>query len=345
MVHSFIGSYYKVINMQVKYALLALSLAAPLAAANEAKLNLALDQISVSGLSSGGYMANQFHLAYSDWVNKVGIIAGGPYFCAQGSIKTALEQCVNKVLNPIPLTDLQDTAIQYARQGKIAPLSNLQNSKVWLLHGTKDTKVLAQVTDALYQQYVSYSGSENVRYVNDKAFAHVFPTLDTGVDCSESASPFIGDCQYDAAGAMFEFLFDELNSRSPSPSGKLIELDQQKLGGESASTLADTAYAYVPQSCAQGNKCALHVSFHGCNQNAQSVGTQYAEQTGINNWADSNHMVVLYPQTKNSTFMPLNPQGCWDWWGYADADYATQQGQQISAVRNIALALKQLPLN
>ena len=330
--------------MQVKYALLALSLAAPLGLADEAKLNLQLDHISVSGLSSGGYMANQFHVAYSDWVDKVGIVAGGPYFCAQGSIKTALEQCVNKVLSPIPLADLQDTASRYAQEGKIAPLNNLKNSKVWLFHGTKDTKVVAQVSDGLYQQYVQWSGKENVHYVNDKEFAHLFPTLDTGSECAESVSPFIGNCQYDTAGNMFVFLFDNLQSRSPSPSGKLIELNQQQLGGDTASTLADTGYAYVPPSCAQGEVCSLHISFHGCNQNAQSVGTQYAEQAGINNWAENNHMVVLYPQTKNSTFMPLNPQGCWDWWGYADADYATQKGQQITAVKSIALALKQYPL-
>jgi poly(3-hydroxybutyrate) depolymerase len=331
--------------MHIKYALLALSLASPLSVANEAKLNLKLDQVSVSGLSSGGYMANQFHIAYSDWVNKAGIIAAGPYYCAQGSIKTALEQCVSKVLSPLSLPDLQNTASTYSEAGKIAPLSHLKNSKVWLFHGTKDSKVVAEVSDALYQQYVNWSGSANVSYVNDKDFAHLFPTQDYGSDCSDSVSPFIGNCQYDAAGAMFGFLFDDMQARAASPTGKLIELDQQKLGGSNAATLADKAYAYVPQNCAQGEACSLHISFHGCNQNAQSVGTQYAEHTGINNWADTNHMVVLYPQTKNSTFMPLNPQGCWDWWGYADADYATQQGQQISAVKKIALALKHLPIH
>jgi poly(3-hydroxybutyrate) depolymerase len=331
--------------MQVKHALLALSLVVPLCVADETKLNLQLEHVSVSGLSSGGYMANQFHIAYSDWVNKVGIIAAGPYYCAQGSIKTALEQCVNKVLSPIPLKDLQDTVSRYAQEGKIAPLSNLKSSKVWLFHGVKDTTVVAEVSDGLYQQYVNWSGSDNVSYVKDKNFPHLFPTLSAGTECSESVSPFIGNCNYDAAGKMFSFLFDELQARTPATTGKLIELDQQQLGGETASTLADTGYAYVPASCAQGEVCSLHISFHGCNQNAQNVGTQYTEQTGINNWADSNHMVVFYPQTKNSTFMPLNPQGCWDWWGYADADYATQQGQQISAVRTIALALKQFPLN
>jgi hypothetical protein len=37
--------------------------------------------------------------------------------------------------------------------------------------------------------------------------------------------------------------------------------------------------------------------------------------------------------------MPLNPQGCWDWWGYTGEDYANNQGQQIKAVKNIIHAL------
>ena len=83
----------------------------------------------------------------------------------------------------------------------------------------------------------------------------------------------------------------------------------------------------------------MHVSFHGCNQYAEAVGKAYVEQTGLNNWADSNNMVVVYPQTRKSLFMPLNPQGCWDWWGYTGEDYATRSGEQINAVRDIVLGL------
>lgn len=62
------------------------SLAVHSALAQSAQLNLKTDSITVSGLSSGGYMANQLHLAYSDWVKGVGILAAGPYYCAQGDI-------------------------------------------------------------------------------------------------------------------------------------------------------------------------------------------------------------------------------------------------------------------
>lgn len=334
--------------MKTKLIFLALSLNAshPLAAPQQLKLKLELEleHLSVSGLSSGGYMANQFHVAHSDWINRIGIIAGGPYYCAQGSIKIALEQCVNQVLNPIDLSQLNSATEAYTKEGKIAPISHLKNSKVWLFHGTNDNKVVKDVSQALYQQYLGFSGKGNVKYVNNVATSHLFPTLDKGKDCQQSVAPYIGDCDFDAAGDMLNFLFDDLSPRSKQTSGNVIELDQQQLGGPAAATLADKAYAYIPPSCAAGASCSLHVSFHGCNQNTQSIGHQYIQNTGLNNWAETNHMVVLYPQTKNSTFMPFNPQGCWDWWGYADADYATQQGQQIQAVSNMIRSLQHYSL-
>jgi hypothetical protein len=56
-------------------------------------LNIDKTQISVSGISSGGFMAHQFHVAHSFNVMGAGIVAGGPYYCAQGSIADAVRKC------------------------------------------------------------------------------------------------------------------------------------------------------------------------------------------------------------------------------------------------------------
>jgi predicted peptidase len=304
------------------------------------KLNLDLTKIAVSGLSSGGYMANQFHIAHSDWVDKVGIIAAGPYYCAQNSIKIALGQCVNKSTDATK-DKLTEQATAYENQGKIADLDNLKNSKVWLLRGSKDTKIATDVAQALYEQYVMWINPKDVKYDKQQPFAHHFPTLNYGSQCEVYEPPFIGNCDYDAAGNMLNFIYSTLQPRNTEPQGKLELIDQQLLGGENATSLAEQGYMYIPESCQAGESCQLHISFHGCKQNAQTVGTQFVENNGLNNWADTNHLVVLYPQTKNSMFMPLNPQGCWDWWGYTDSDYATQNGQQIKAVKKIAESLTQ----
>lgn len=82
-----------------------------------------------------------------------------------------------------------------------------------------------------------------------------------------------------------------------------------------------------------------YFSFHGCNQSIDNVNDQYARNTGINEWAATNSMVVLYPQVAKSTLMPMNPQACWDWWGYSDENYGNKNGKQITAVHEIILGL------
>ncbi|MDF2179962.1 PHB depolymerase family esterase [Aliiglaciecola sp. CAU 1673] len=302
------------------------------------KLNVDIDQVTVSGLSSGGYMAGQFHVANADWVSGVGIVAAGPYYCARNSIMTALSQCVSKVEGEIPLNEIELQINQWREQNLLAPKHAMKDDKVWILHGTLDNKVVRPVVDALYQQYQSWLGDNNLVYINDKPFAHHFPTLASGADCNVSEAPFVASCDFAAASIMLEHIAGY--AAVEGKPGKLITVDQQALGGDTAKSLADEGYLYIPGNCLEGQNCKLHISFHGCNQNAEAVGDAYASLTGINAWADNHNTLVLYPQTKKSSLMPMNPQACWDWWGYTDEYYATKQGQQMSAVTQMVRSIK-----
>ena len=75
-------------------------------------------------------------------------------------------------------------------------------------------------------------------------------------------------------------------------------------------------YIYVPTAC-QGaaTTCALHFNFHGCQQTVADILNEYPMYVGLNEWAESNNIIVVYPQVIKSYFMPTNPEGCWDWWG------------------------------
>jgi hypothetical protein len=53
--------------------------------------------------------------------------------------------------------------------------------------------------------------------------------------------------------------------------------------------------------------------------------------------AAANDLVVLYPQVRRT--VPLNPKGCFDWWGYTGPDYASQLGVQMHAVRGMLSAV------
>jgi hypothetical protein len=96
-------------------------------------------------------------------------------------------------------------------------------------------------------------------------------------------------------------------------------------------SINDLGYVYVPLSCQQGATCRVHIAFHGGLQTLDDIGTEYATKTGFNNWADTNNIIVLYPQAKKT--LANNSQGFWDWWGYTGADYAFKSGVQMAAVR------------
>jgi hypothetical protein len=57
----------------------------------------------------------------------------------------------------------------------------------------------------------------------------------------------------------------------------------------------------------------------------------FIQKSGINEWADGNNIIVLYPQTIAS-IVPANPDGCWDWWGYTGPNYALKSAPQMMAV-------------
>jgi pimeloyl-ACP methyl ester carboxylesterase len=64
------------------------------AAARLPQLPLNPAAVTVSGISAGGYMAVQFHVAHSALVRGAGIVAAGPYLCAEGSLRHALGRCM-----------------------------------------------------------------------------------------------------------------------------------------------------------------------------------------------------------------------------------------------------------
>jgi len=297
--------------------------------------------ITLSGLSAGGYMANQFHLSHPELVSGVGIIAAGPYGCARNSIITALAQCVNKAPETYP-PNIADISEQFAGVSEF-----LRNDKVWLLHGTLDTRINASVANTLYVQYSQIIDAENLDYINDKPFSHLFPKLNTGVNCEISESPFIGNCGYDAAGELLNFIADPLKPRATkeeaASDGDLIKFAQAELANIEGAGMHKYGYVYVPKSCEGNNSqqaCSLHLSFHGCNQSIDNIDAQYAQNTGINEWAVTNNMVVLYPQVAKSSIAPMHPQACWDWWGYTGENYSNKDAKQIHAVKTMVMGLQ-----
>ena len=292
------------------------------------------DSVTVSGVSSGAYMAVQLHVAHSRSVRGAGAIAGGPYYCAQGSLWMAYYDCTTPgIFTPLPKNDLlklQTDAL--AQSGQIDPTANLAKAPVWLFTGTHDRTVQSEVVTALNGFYALYGANRVL--VADKPAGHAMVTADAGNACSVTQPPYINDCGYDAAGALLGHLLGPLSPPTSRQDGRVISFNQDEFSGDEANSisLAKEGVLYVPKSCEAGG-CRVHVAFHGCRQNAAAVGERFVREAGYNRWADSNRLVVLYPQTTASYAFPFNPRGCWDGWGYTGALYHTKAGPQIRAVK------------
>lgn len=372
-------------------------------AADLPELNIDLKQTTVSGISSGAFMAVQMGVAKSASIRGVAATAGGPYFCALqdswganltlGSLNS-MARCMQgdpmipaQSISDSQLQKMASTTQEWAKKGLIDPVSNLAGQAVWVFHGYNDGIVKLPVSDALVKWYGNFTPSSQIFHKDDLNAAHAqisaacstsTGTSSTGDSCNTcptTGGKFINACTestpvgsatlYDAAGVALQMAYGPLTRTATDKLGaKAQEFNQTpylKLhGGSSVSQPDDIAmdgsgYVYVPQACKTGQSCRLHIAFHGCMQSAATLGRAFVDGAGVNEWADANRIVVLYPQakpTKPSLFaasLPLNPMGCWDWWGYNDktslwwpwatpniGTYATADGVQIAAVWRMA---------
>lgn len=305
-------------------------------------LRLDPQRVAVAGLSSGAYMATQVHLAFSQRIDGAALIAGGPYGCAGGDLKTALGPCMSAQPAAPDVDMLAARAREHAAAGRIDPLDGLTGDRVYVLHGRRDDKVAEAVSTAAAQFYRAVAGDAvQVQTDFEHDFGHGLPTRSAGVDCIGMGTPWLGHCDFDAAGAAVTALFGAPSAEPrDEASGELIRFDQRRYDSpDRDSYLGDDGYLYVPSECAAGDAaCGLLVVFHGCQQQADALGDRFVREAGFNRWADAQHLVVLYPQTR-ATYVPLNPKACWDWWGYSGSDYDLHSGAQLQWLANAVAAL------
>ncbi len=299
----------------------------PAEPAESVTYNVDSSRISVSGVSSGAMMATQLHVAHSSLFNGVALLSGGPWYCAQGSMKRGLGPCMKG--GDIDNAQLIAAVKQAEADGAIDSLANLADDRAWVFHATLDEAVAEAVSQAAIAFYTEFMPHESVKYVGNVEAAHGFPTLETGVACNEMAEPYLNACDYDAAGILLTALYGELEP-AVAAAGDLRKISQP---GADDATMLDHALLYVPESCADGEACGLHVALHGCLQSTDYIDDAFATGAGYNEWAEANRLLVLYPQVASSKIAPLNPMGCWDWWGYTDDSYATKSGPQVTVIK------------
>ena len=134
--------------------------------------NAAIDESSISGISSGGFMAVQFGTAWSSVIKGVGAIASGPYWCAKadandfitwywGPIFRATGSCMKGPPANLKLNDFTAKANAKAASGDIDPIQNLSRQKIYVFHGYNDKLVARAATDATTEFYRHFLGAPN----------------------------------------------------------------------------------------------------------------------------------------------------------------------------------------
>jgi len=322
-------------------------------------LGARIDETSVSGISAGAYMAGQFQLAHGRDVVGAGIVAGGPWGCAESlyadlmpgpgtaflNLSRAINGCMLNALEPwgIPNpTWLAHRAGQLAAQDKIDPIASVRNDRIYLFSGKNDRTVVPSIVAAARDFYSAIGvDPSRILFVNDISAGHAFVTEDKGGACGETDASYIVDCDYDMAGALLGHIYGDLNPKAAEPAGEIVIFNQSEfLEDLSTHGMADAGAVYISPSCRDAGGCRIHVVFHGCGQNMSAVGQAFITDTGFLNWADTNRLIVLFPQVSST---PANPQACWDWWGYTGRQFLTRDAPQIVAVRRMLQRLAATP--
>jgi len=330
--------------LSVPLVVLTVAGAAALNGASTASAATALPQLDitadyVSGISSGAAEAIQLQVADSARFQGLAFFAGPAYDCAQDNSTLAVYACAYDTL-PDDVSQLEATTAKWSSQGLIDPTSDLAGKPVYEWHGTLDTVVAAPVANDA-DTFLKHFGA-SVNYVNNVPSGHGWISPLAPEVCAASVSPYLDNCGTNPEQAFLSDWFGSVNApNSGAPAGQMITFNQNTYapGGSAAGVgLGSTGYEYVPGTCASGAACRLVLALHGCEQNTTDVGSAFIDDTYLNQYADTNNLVILYPQV--SATNAANPLGCWDWWGYLpnDADYAQKAGSQMTALVNMVTA-------
>ncbi|HSZ40225.1 MAG TPA: PHB depolymerase family esterase [Trebonia sp.] len=291
--------------------------------------------VYVAGVSSGGFMATQLQVAYSSLFDGAGVFAAGPYDCGQGDV-TDFETCDLGVSDP----QLEAQAETWASQGLIDPVSGLAGKPVYVYHGTLDPVINTAVSNAGVSFYQHFGA--NVEYNDTDPAGHAWVTPRGPNACSVTAAPFMNNCGDDPEGQMLQHWLGSVSAPNDgAPEGTLASFDQNDYvpgGNAAALSMGPTGLLYTPSACADGAACKLVVALHGCLSGQYLIGDLFPEDANLDTYADTNNLVVLYPQATAGD-LPYNPEGCWDWWGYDGANFAVQSGPEMTAIVNMVHAL------
>jgi hypothetical protein len=156
-------------------------------------------------------MAQQYHAAHSKQIMGAGIVAAGPWDCAETRpgwlpLVTAAYVCSHTAEDGLPFLGPPDLAASIAatraaaRARRIDPTKFLAGAKVFLFSGTKDSLEPQSVVDELNRWYRAFVPPGQVKYVNDVPAEHAMATAGHGNACGHLGPPYVNEAVNLSAG-------------------------------------------------------------------------------------------------------------------------------------------------
>ena len=206
-------------------ALLVAQPALPAATASDKlpALGAPIGATSVSGLSSGAYMAGQIQLAHAKDVVGAGLVAGGPFACAESAAgklvpywPTAVAQNAPKSVAWLHVSGLGNARSCRARRprqgarkrrrdrqpGRSRRRQNLSLFRQRRPHGDAAGRRSRQ--GALPASSASRKRTSRSSKAKD---GHGFLTEEAGEACALTDKPYVNDCDYDQAKAILQWIY------------------------------------------------------------------------------------------------------------------------------------------
>lgn len=317
--------------------------------------------------------ASQFAVAFGSTIMGLGVFAGQPFHCPvtrfpgeplvpanpdvpfcdncpPGQV-VAYDHCKHVNRSVINVTLLAEVARKMSAEGLIDDVRHLQRSKVYTHCGMDDGTLSGggemTATQANHDFFLEFTNKSNVLGKFDLPAGHCWPG-DSGVfPCKKFLKNFwpAENCGYDGPGALLNHVYGPLNPPADEiHDDSLVYFDQQPFNGDNASEigLSPKGWIYVPRSCNASVACRLHISMHGCSELFvfEEALVRGSKDLGVsfNRWAETNHMVVLWPHTgKHGGDNPTREQkiGCWDGYGQTGRDFDLKSGIQMQAIKKM----------
>jgi hypothetical protein len=269
-------------------------------------------QSSVSGLSSGAFMTVQLHLAYSSSFAGAGIIAGGPFRCAESFraaallaqdayVQGALYICMNP-LSPQTGPDadrLAQLARGDGRGGRDRRRRPSRGRPCLPLHRQRRPGRLLRRGGA-HAALLRAAGREARTHLlrrqrPGRPFHHHRQPEDSQLAANQP--PYINRGGFVQSHDILRHIHGPLKAPSQRLTGRLVRFDQTEFfGAEPRASMSEFGYAYVPRAVEQGAAARVHIALHGCKQgynyvkyvngrpdsaNQPPYGNRYITTTGL----------------------------------------------------------------